>query len=376
MNAIIAEIRGAQAAALLEDGRFIRIRNRGYTIGQRVTLIPRALSERQRPQAARKRASLWISMAAALLLIAGVGSMAGHAYYTPYAYVSIDVNPSIELTLNRFLRVLSISAVNDAGAEIVDDLNLRSLQYAAVETAVMTTVSRILESDYAAPNADNYVVITANAGDEKRSEALVQAATQGAQTAQGGDALTVVSFAVSTGEVEEARAQNVTPGKLRMVRMLEEGADDQEEPVDRDFWLQQPVKAIMNEHEKKAQPAASNEPQDLSQASQETPQQPEAAAVAETTTQARQANPAPTSTTEPRVNQETPPPLPQETEPAQSQALPQQPSTQATPETAQPAPSPAPLPPDMPQPEADDPQAPRNPLDEWPAITGLPPPNP
>lgn len=445
MKAIIAEVRGEQAAVLLEDGRFIRVRNRGYAVGQRVTLTPQAtlapqtsqaLHERQKPQAARKRAPFWISVASAFLLIAGVGGTAGYTYYTPYAYVSIDVNPSVELTLNRFLRVLSVNAVNDAGAEIVDDLDLNSLQYASVETAVETTVSRIMESDYVAPDSANYVVIAANAGNVERSEALAQTATQVAQAAQGSDGgeLTIVSFTVSEDEVEEAHAQDVTPGKMRIVQTLEEAADEGETPVDREYWLQQPVKDILNERDHKARPDESGAPEDSAQppdaepvdtqalpsqntgtppqapadqpaqqqsepaetrapsmafATQDAPQQTQEAAASRpsATMPGQQADAEPISADSPNVAQETPPPFPRETElPQGGQTLPEDPSAQATPAEAQPSPSPSPthVPPGLPQQEANDLQDPTqtrppigvgNPGERQSAPAGFPPPN-
>lgn len=431
MNAIIAEIRGNQAAVLLEDGRFIRIRNRSYVVGQRVTLTPRMQAERQRPQAARKRAPFWISVAAALLLVAGVGGTAGYAYYTPYAYVSLDVNPSVEMTLNRFLRVLSIRAVNDAGAEIVEDLDLHSLQYASVETAVETTVSRIMESDYVAQGADNYVVIAARAGSDAGSEALAQTATQGVQAAQGvdGGELMVVSFTVTEDEVEEAHAQDVTPGKMRIVQTLEDAIDD-EASVDRAYWLQQPVRDILNERDNQRladgepQTAESAQPADTQDAPRQAhgtdrpqqathdqqPAQPETAATRQPSapavatqatsqqTQAASASQPPAAPTQqpgtavtgagtPSTAKETPQPLPRETEPSQGgQALPKEPSEQATPTVAQPSPSPSPSasssPSGTPQQEAEDRQNPTQnrpsisisgPLERQAVPTGLPP---
>ena len=43
----------------------------------------------------------------------------------PVSYVSIDVNPSIELALNRFDRVVYAAAYNLEGEEILNGLSLK-----------------------------------------------------------------------------------------------------------------------------------------------------------------------------------------------------------------------------------------------------------
>ena len=53
--------------------------------------------------------------------------VAGAAIYlfSPYHYLSIDVNPSIEVQANRLGKVTGVSAVNDDAEPILQDLNSR-----------------------------------------------------------------------------------------------------------------------------------------------------------------------------------------------------------------------------------------------------------
>ena len=54
----------------------------------------------------------------------------GHwLYFTPTARISIDVNPSIELEINRFDKVVSVDAYNDDGRELADSLEIRFMGY-------------------------------------------------------------------------------------------------------------------------------------------------------------------------------------------------------------------------------------------------------
>ncbi|MCI9488910.1 MAG: hypothetical protein HFG97_02635 [Dorea sp.] len=55
----------------------------------------------------------------------------------PVSYVSIDVNPSIELALNRSNRVISAAAYNIEGEEILEGLSLRWKKYSeAIHTVI------------------------------------------------------------------------------------------------------------------------------------------------------------------------------------------------------------------------------------------------
>ena len=75
-----------------------------------------------------------------LLLVTGIGGF--WWMQTPVSYVSIDVNPSVELALNRFDRVVSAKAYNPEGEEILRELSLKGKKYieaidAVVESRVM-----------------------------------------------------------------------------------------------------------------------------------------------------------------------------------------------------------------------------------------------
>lgn len=73
-----------------------------------------------------------------LLCLAGIGG--GFAYSLPVTYISIDVNPSIELSVNRFGRVVSAEAYNDDGDGVIEQVPLRNISY-------MQAVNRLINDD-------------------------------------------------------------------------------------------------------------------------------------------------------------------------------------------------------------------------------------
>ena len=72
MKAVIVEIRGNRAAALLENGRFVSIPDSSYSVGQEITLLQRESGRKQRSSFRQRVAA--IAASAVLILGAGGGS--------------------------------------------------------------------------------------------------------------------------------------------------------------------------------------------------------------------------------------------------------------------------------------------------------------
>lgn len=86
----------------------------------------RRMSERPGRNAARRKLLTAAICLAFVLSGLGVGRW---VYFTPVSAVSIDVNPSIELKINRFDRVLSVAGYNEDGRELASGLNVRHMDY-------------------------------------------------------------------------------------------------------------------------------------------------------------------------------------------------------------------------------------------------------
>lgn len=72
-----------------------------------------------------------------ILFMAALGIGGYSIWNTPVSFISIDVNPSVELGLNRFDRIVSVTAYNDDGAIVLSDVDLTGLDYAsAIDTLV------------------------------------------------------------------------------------------------------------------------------------------------------------------------------------------------------------------------------------------------
>lgn len=76
-------------------------------------------------------------MACFLFFIMG---FSGHyLYFTQMAVISMDINPSIELNINRFDKVISINSYNDDGVELANVLDIKFMNYKnAIDTILNT----------------------------------------------------------------------------------------------------------------------------------------------------------------------------------------------------------------------------------------------
>ena len=181
-------------------------------------------------------------MAAAVAAVLCIGGGGVWAWASPYAYVSLDVNPSVEYTLNRFDRVLSVKAVNDDGESLLERQELKNLSGKAIDDAIALTVAKIGDQGFFDGDLPGGVVITTSGRDLKKAGVLAEELKERVEEETGDKEVQVESLSVGLERVQEARELGVTPGKLNLVEKLAAGAGGE---LDQEEWLQKPVREIM-----------------------------------------------------------------------------------------------------------------------------------
>ena len=247
-SAMIVEIRGAYAAALGEDGVFVRVRNAGYAIGQTILLDVAAEEEQipiAQPKRRRSRVTAFAGIAAGFLLLL-LGGFKG--YTTPTGVVSLDVNPSIEYSINYFDRVLDISSVNDDAQKILAGLDESALRYRPVDEAVDATITVLRENGYLTDATENDVVISAVSYNDEHTAAIAE--RLGERVRKQAD-LTVYSIPVSKNDVQSAHDLGTSAGKLQIIERLGESWD-KDETFDPGDWVSHPVREIIRETKEQA----------------------------------------------------------------------------------------------------------------------------
>ena len=170
-------------------------------------------------------------MAAGFLLLL-FGGFTG--YVAPAGVVSLDVNPSIEYTINCFDRVLSVSAVNDDANAILSALDGQSLRNRTIDDAVEATITQLRESGYFTATTENDVMLSASSYNIQHAERVAERLR--ARVGQQGD-LTVYAVPVAHGEVKSAHALGTSAGKLYLIEQLGEAyAEDESFKPERLGW--------------------------------------------------------------------------------------------------------------------------------------------
>lgn len=171
-------------------------------------------SRPSRPRA-RRRARLLL---AACLVVAAVGAgLLGLAVATPTAYVDIDVNPSIELGLNRFDRVVSARGLNEDGEDVLAATDVTWMGY---EDAVRALVEGMEAAGYL--TANSAVSVTVSCGDDAQYVAIEDASHR----CLGASAAEVSCSHASEEEHRAAHEEGLGVGKWRIWRELVDAGSD------------------------------------------------------------------------------------------------------------------------------------------------------
>ncbi len=234
MKAVVVEIMNNKAAVLSDQGCVVTIKNYGYEIGQVIQI-----NASKHP--ALKKITAFAASAAAFVIL-GTGTW---AYATPYSYVSVDVNPSIEYTINRFDLVLSVKAMNDSGEDIMQEVSLNQLKNQTIRKAIVKTVEQISSAGYLKEKIEGGIIITTASEDLDKAEKLAIDLQQavGEEITDQEEDTEVEAYPVNLERIEEARELGVTPGKLTLVEKLQASSSDPDS-VNVEEWLSKSVKEI------------------------------------------------------------------------------------------------------------------------------------
>ena len=162
------------------------------------------LPARCRPALQQRFAILCI----ALIIVAGIN---GYVWIkTPVSYISIDVNPSIELALDRFDRVLYVTAYNAEGEEVIKDLHLEGKIYTyAIDTIVESQTMNI----YLTEESELVFTIAAESSHESSINTEVK-------TSCGHSGHSSHSITADTGIVQDAHDSGLSIGKYYLYLQL------------------------------------------------------------------------------------------------------------------------------------------------------------
>jgi len=235
MKAVVVELNNDHAAVLSDNGCIVTIRNKSYKLGQVIILkSPKVILI--------KKITVIAATAAAFLFM----STATWAYASPFTYVSVDVNPSIEFCVNRFDRVIKVKAINNDGKNLLEKITLDNLKNHTIIDAISSTVDQMSDSGYFDADAEGGIIIATSCKNEGKAVRLAQKlkSTVEKEIVENGDQVVVESLSITQDRLQEAKNLGVTPAKYELIDKLQEAAADSTN-INIDEWLDKPVKEIM-----------------------------------------------------------------------------------------------------------------------------------
>lgn len=213
-DAVVARMR-AQAAEQAE-------RARAATSADERARAPRPSAAPSVPQrsSARVVRPLWRTLAPLAACVAVVAVLVGfggyHVYTTPAAAISIDVNPSVELGVNCFDRVVSVDAYNDDGQRLVESLDedVLNMNYEDAVDCILTS------DDMQSLLAKGEILSVAVAGeDDARCDVMLTRLEQCTNEHASGHAY---CHRTDANEVEQAHHNGVSFGKYQAILAAQE----------------------------------------------------------------------------------------------------------------------------------------------------------
>ena len=176
------------------------------------TVVP--LPQRSRRGGAWRR---WAAAAAAVFLLAVLGG-GFYAVQTPDGVATLDANPSIELTVNKLGRVLSVRACNADAQVVLDELELRNQP---LQTAADAIVAELQADGYVSADTNSILVtVEAGKGDARLCDRLASAVEDAQSDCGLAPAVLAQVLEPDPALEADAAAMGVSAGKAMLIRQI------------------------------------------------------------------------------------------------------------------------------------------------------------
>ena len=198
MKGIIVAKNSESSVLLLSDGTFKTVKTSdNFEVGM-VLQVNDAL--RTRGYYLKKIAH----MAASVLVVAFIG-LGAFLWSTPVQYINIDINPSVELSVNYFDRIISVNPMNEDGQKLVESVSVQARRYANGIGLVINTAH---EMGYL--NDEEDVLISISSSDPKRVEKAKNDIKE-----KVSPSVEILTF--DTQERDQSIQKGISPGKNNII---------------------------------------------------------------------------------------------------------------------------------------------------------------
>ena len=144
MKYLVMECHPAFAVVMSEDGRFLKVANRNYEVGQTVTDVVEMQLPKQKKHSGRLHR--WMLSAAAVAACAVLAfTMVLQQSQVAYASVYFQINPQVRIGVNRRVQVVELEAANPDGTTLLEGYNYK---HKSLDQVVTELVDRAIQMQY------------------------------------------------------------------------------------------------------------------------------------------------------------------------------------------------------------------------------------
>ncbi|MDR1960942.1 MAG: 1,4-alpha-glucan branching protein [Gracilibacteraceae bacterium] len=183
-------------------------------------------------------------MSAAFAALLFFGGFSYNSYFTTTAFLDFDVNPSIEISVNRFGRVIEAYAYNSEGRQILSEIRLQHKTY---QDATRLIVDAVVADGYLRDDA--MISVTLQTAESDKESQILADVESNVRLAVSEHHITPQSevFAVSAEVRNEAYGQDISPAKYLAILELQKVAPAATVDSCRDHTIGE-IRALTQEH--------------------------------------------------------------------------------------------------------------------------------
>ena len=201
------EINRRFLTVLTPDGEFLHVRRQDqlYQVGQEINFSTKELEKKRVPFSM----PIKVALTACAFVLVFISIIPVYQANQVYAYMSIDVNPSIELGMNENLKIVELIPYNKDGEKIVNMLsNWKRKDIDEVTLAIMNEINK---QGYTKKNHE-VVVSTVFVKDQHKDNNKLQKEIKVIEKEIAKENLNVILVEASQKDREKAKEKGITTG--------------------------------------------------------------------------------------------------------------------------------------------------------------------
>ncbi|MEH7436536.1 anti-sigma factor domain-containing protein [Neobacillus drentensis] len=214
---IIMEINEGFLTLLTPEGEFLQSRkqNQPYSLGEEIYFFPiESVNGFKTKRSIKNMFKLKTAWAVMVALIIFIGTfIPNHQNNKAYAYMSIDVNPSVELGVNKQMKVVELTGYNKEGKEIIS--HLKDWKKEDVSELTKAILSEMKKAGYLKEHHQVIISTVRIEQPEQKVEDKLQRKLDKIEASVNKEKVEVIVLTATQKELQKAHKQGVTAGKYQ-----------------------------------------------------------------------------------------------------------------------------------------------------------------